>query len=98
MKERLASQDDELNRVKLDLAQKSSLLLQTQDALRRASESLAAQGNESLRNEIQGINDRLEQNLAQQAEKAEKLQERVESLERMFAEMTSQNIMPRNIA
>ncbi|KAG9090924.1 hypothetical protein FS749_000194 [Ceratobasidium sp. UAMH 11750] len=89
MKERLASQGGELSRVKLDLAQKSELLLQTQDALRRAGESLAAQGNESLRDEVRSMNHRLE--------KAENLQERLETLEKMFAEVTSQNIMPRNI-
>src|SRR5436309_2523367 len=89
MRERLASQDDELSRVKLDLAQKSALLLQTQDALRRAGESLAAQGNELLRNEVQSINDRLEHDRAQQTEKVEKLQERLENFERLFAEVST---------
>ncbi|KAG9080451.1 hypothetical protein FS749_008004 [Ceratobasidium sp. UAMH 11750] len=93
MKEQLASQEGELSRVKQDLAQKSELL-QTQDALRRASESPAAQGNESSRDEVRNINDRLEHETGN----AEKLQGRVETLEKMFAEMTSQNIMPRNIA
>ncbi|KAG8692942.1 hypothetical protein FRC08_009438 [Ceratobasidium sp. 394] len=82
MKERLATQEGEFNRVTLDLAQKSALLLQTQDALRLAGESLVAHGNESLRAEVQRVIDRLEY----ETKRAEKLQERLESLEQMLAE------------
>ncbi|KAG8767026.1 hypothetical protein FRC12_006488 [Ceratobasidium sp. 428] len=88
LKEQLESRGKELDKVKVELNQKSTLLLQTQDALRRASDSLATRNSESLRVEVQSIHSRLEGEQSQRKETEGKLEERVESLERMVAEVS----------
>ncbi|KAG9125755.1 hypothetical protein FRC07_006337 [Ceratobasidium sp. 392] len=87
LKARLASQDEELSKVKLDLNRQSTLLVQTQDVLHRASESLATQGTDLLRTEVWDNQSRTNNELSQQKERQKKLQEKVEGLERMIAEV-----------
>jgi chromosome segregation ATPase len=86
---RLSSRDQKLARIKNDLAEKSTLLRETQDALRQASESIASRDAELLRVQAQTKHDRLESDLARQKDEMTNMREKMESFERLFSQVST---------
>ncbi|KAG9087954.1 hypothetical protein FRC06_002283 [Ceratobasidium sp. 370] len=96
--EQLAAKNQALTETNHDLADKSARLLETQDALRRAIESLAAQSAVLLPVELKKISDRLEQEQCQQKEETRNLRDKVEVLERQVSQLVEQNVkLPNNM-
>ncbi|KAG9127895.1 hypothetical protein FRC07_007741 [Ceratobasidium sp. 392] len=91
LKAQLASQSEELSMIKLNFGRQSALLVQTQETLRRATETLATKGTDLLQTEAQDDQSHIKTELSQRKEKEEKLQERLESLERMVAEASTRS-------
>ncbi|KAG8715474.1 hypothetical protein FRC09_016589 [Ceratobasidium sp. 395] len=80
LRKQLASQAEELALVKLDIARGSAVLAQTQETLRQVSGSLATLVDQSALDKFQSVTKHLEQEQAQQKEKSEKLEKKLEEL------------------
>ncbi|KAG8699149.1 hypothetical protein FRC08_005481 [Ceratobasidium sp. 394] len=85
--ERLANQDQELAEIKSELTQKLAMLVETQEALRRANEPTESQRAEVAWIQTGNANGRLERHMAQQKEATDNLRDKMESFERLLSQM-----------
>ncbi|KAG9090517.1 hypothetical protein FS749_000494 [Ceratobasidium sp. UAMH 11750] len=93
--ERLTTQEQEVVQIKNELTQKLAMLIETQEALHRANESIESQRAEVARIQTESTNDQLGRDLAHQKEETDSLRNKMENFERLFSQMMKR---PNNMA